>query len=302
MNPLLQTSLSLLKRAEVRIALILALAFSLIPFDFGRLEGVAGAVADAGHFWFYLVTYLFLVRTLKCSAWKLLALLSILAGLIELIQPYVERDGNMQDFVCSSLGALCGYLWLQNLAQYKKVAVTAICAVPLFFPIYSRVEALQFQEKLKPELAEFRTKHWPQLFKPTAPDDEESAELRVVGEGELEVLAIPNQAYPGFIYLNREMPWEGFTSLMITLTLPKNDTISIRIDDNGDCKEFTDRFNRVIELREGVNKVLIPLTDMRKTPSGRDFNTNRIKKLQVFGTKRNVSEKVFGIREMRLVN
>jgi len=290
---------TILKKKETKLALIVALLLSLIPVDVGRYDGIVGAIADAGHFWFYLTVFLFLSPLVK-DRQKLLFSLSAVSGVIELVQPLTGRDGNIQDFLVSSLGALCGYICRLDIHRLVKLTIVLICAIPLFFPIYHRVEALEYQERNAPELARFETSHWRHLWKATAPGVGASSRLVLKDNGELQVISKPGKEYPGLVYQNQQLPWGNYKNLEIGIRLPKDQTISIRIDDNEDCEEFKDRFNKMLDLKAGDNLIQLPIEEIKKTLGGRTLNVYRVKRLAIFSTKREVAEEVFTLTALRL--
>ena len=296
----LLTISDLFRKIEIKIAISAVFGLSLIPFDFGRYEKVAGAVADAGHFWFYFLAFIYLDRALKIPR-NLLFGLIVTSGVIEIIQPYVERDGNFQDFAVSSLGAICGFIVRQNYPLISKVVVTLIFSIPLFFPILWRIDALRFQEQFFPELADFKTKQWSSLWEATAPDDGPSSTLYVSPNGNLVVRAIAQKEWPGILYSNQFLPWKNYGSLEIEIETFEDNTISIRIDDDQKCKEFDQRFNKSFFLKTGVNKISIPLDEVRLTRSGRMMNLDKIKRVAIFTTKRERPERIFAIKAMRLI-
>ncbi len=300
MKKLLLTFILLLKKTEIKIALAAVLILSLIPAHFGRYDRVIGAIADAGHFWFYLVAFLYLNRVLTYPR-RLLSVLVFISGTIELIQPYVDRDGDLQDFAVSSLGAFCGYLAILKLPGILKVLAVLGSSVPLLFPIFWRYDALQYQVTALPILADFKDPHWKQLWEPTSPDKLPSAALAVDDKDELIVRAIPGKEWPGTVYLNQFLSWSDYQALEIEVELPSEELLSIRIDDNGDCKEFDSRFNRSFLLPQGLSKIIIPLDEIRMTMSGRIMDMSSIKRVALFSQKKERAEKVFKLKSMRLL-
>lgn len=296
----LLTILALFRKIEIKLALMAVMVLSLIPMHFGRYERVAGAIADAGHFWFYLTAYLYLNRVVGHPK-KLLVGLILISGAIEFIQPFVDRDGNFQDFTVSSLGAACGYLVFTSYPILFKLAAIVVCSTPLFFPIYGRYDALRYQESLFPEFANFKDNQWASLWEATSPDKTPSSTLYLTSDRNLAVRAIAGKEWPGVVYLNQFLSWNHFQALEFEVESFGASQISLRIDDDGDCKEFNDRFNGSFLLKEGKNQIRVPLEEVRMTKSGRMMNLEKIKRVALFTTSRERPERVFALIAMRLV-
>lgn len=88
--------------------------FSLWPLE--QLPDVPGG--DKSH---HLISYTLLTfptALRRPKHWQLLYLLFIVyGGLIELIQPYVNRYGEWLDFTANSIGVLCGLLLAELLTR-----------------------------------------------------------------------------------------------------------------------------------------------------------------------------------------
>ena len=297
---LLHTISVLFRKTEIKIAIFAVMVLSLVPFHFGRYDRVSGAVADAGHFWFYFLVFFYLRNIVSRPRLLVLGLVAV-SGIIEIIQPYVDRDGNIQDFAVSSLGAICGYLFSLQYPLTLRTIVVAICSVPLFFPIYWQIDALRYQEKLFPELADFSQDQWSSIWEPTAPEDGPSSTMYIAPNGELVVRALSGKEWPGIIYFNQFLSWIGYDALEIEVESFGDSLISIRVDDEQKCTEFNDRFNKSYPLKHGINKINIPFDELRMTRSGRMMNIEKIKRVALFTSVRDRPEKVFAIRAMRLV-
>lgn len=296
----LTTILALFKRTEIRIALAAAMVLSLVPLHFGRYDRVAGAIADAGHFWFYFVAYLYLNGVLNNSKRLILGLV-LISGAIEIVQPFFDRDGNFQDFAVSSLGALSGYLFNLQYRLGLRVMIVSVFSMPLFFPIYWRYDALRYQERLFPEFASFNGSRSVNLWEATSPDGSSSSTLYVPPESKLVVRALSGKEWPGVVYLNQFLSWSGYNALELEVESFEDLNLSIRVDDDQRCKEYNDRFNKGFLLKEGSNKIRIPFEELRMTRSGRMLNLEKIKRVVLFTTSRERPERLFAVTAMRLV-
>jgi hypothetical protein len=57
----------------------------------------------------------------------------------------------------------------------------------------------------------------------------------------------------------------------------------IRINDAAHDNRYADRFNRQVVIRPGVNRVVIPLDDVRRAPNRREMDMRHIRQIIVFG-------------------
>lgn len=298
---LLPTISNVFRKSEIKIALVVVLSLSLIPVEFGRIDWVVGAIADAGHFWFYFTVFLYL-RRVQIQPKQLLFGLIVIAGLIELLQPLVKRDGTFQDFIVSALGAICGFVYVQKVSPIIRFGMILCCAMPLLFPIYWRIEVLKFQERNFPVFSIFTDLKWKDLWKPTAPDKDPSSDIYLGKQGELVVKAIATMSFPGVVYMNRFIDWTSYHKLELEIEAYEDEKLTIRIDDDGDCTEYEDRFNRAYLIRKGLNGIQIAFDDIRITQSGRVMDLSKIKRVSIFTDKREKTEDAFAIKSLKLAN
>jgi hypothetical protein len=78
--------------------------------------------------------------------------------------------------------------------------------------------------------------------------------------------------------------WSGYDRLSFTVYSGMKEPVSIvvRIDDAQHDNRYTDRFNRRLVLQPGVNRVSIPLSEVRNSPRGRKMNMTRIQRVVLF--------------------
>jgi hypothetical protein len=90
--------------------------------------------------------------------------------------------------------------------------------------------------------------------------------------------------YPGLVVEEPYSDWSGYGRLSLTVYSGVEQPVSIvvRIDDAHHDNRYTDRVNRRIELRQGVNRVSIPLSVVRNSPRGRRMDLTRIQRFVLF--------------------
>ena len=70
--------------------------------------------SDKTHHFIAYATLIFPTALRKPKYWQIIVLLFIAwSGAIELIQPYVNRYGELQDLAANIIGLVCGYLLVQ---------------------------------------------------------------------------------------------------------------------------------------------------------------------------------------------
>lgn len=102
--------LSLIKRYWISVTLFLLTiitVFSLTPLK--ELPPVPGS--DKTHHFIAYAALIFPAALRKFDYWLLVGLFFMCwSGAIELIQPYVNRYGEMQDMIANTTGLLCGVI------------------------------------------------------------------------------------------------------------------------------------------------------------------------------------------------
>jgi len=269
------------RRRDFQLFFFLLLLLSFVPADLGRYDGVIGRIADAGHFWFYAVISLFAGRLTKKPAATAFALAAV-AGGIELIQPWIERDGNLDDFLASASGAVVGAWWLTGYSLLWRMFPALVLGSLLMLPIVSRYQSLAYQESRVPELAAFDDLMWRELWASNMPNEVPTSILSTTEGPALRVTPKAGARWAGVVYKNQELDWSAYTGLELVISSLTSQQLNIRIDDKRKNVEFDDRFNRTFELQRGENRFHIPFSEMLTTPSGRRFELDRIKRVYVF--------------------
>lgn len=271
----------LVARRELRGAIVLLLLLSLIPIDIGRYDALLGPIADAGHFWFYLVLSWAIGRIEKKYALRVALFLSLTSAIIEIVQPYFGRDQNIYDFLSSSAGALTGYLIVSRRIIAAGVFCAALGAL-LFIPVVTRYRVLNFQERDFPVLLNTSNPLWQELWDVSAPNSDKPTAKLELYKNALAVRPLKGGFYPGVVYRNWELPWTGYSAIELDIYSPVSQPLQIRIDDDKDCIEYGSRFNKRLDLRAGRQLVEIPLSEIEHAPKDRLLDLTRIKRVMLF--------------------
>lgn len=104
-------------------------------------------------------------------------------------------------------------------------------------------------------------------------------------DGPLARLDLKPGTYPGLAFDEPYPDWIGARSLVLTFVsdLDAPLPLVIRIDDAQHDNRYADRFNRQVVIHPGVNRVVIPLDDVRRAPNRREMDMRHIRQIIVFG-------------------
>jgi len=93
--------------------------------------------------------------------------------------------------------------------------------------------------------------------------------------------------YPGLAIEEPYPDWSGYKLLNFTVFSELDSTvkISIRIEDSLHDDDYNDRFNRTFSIDPGLNKVSIPLDEIREAPLSRDMDMTDIRAIHLFAYK-----------------
>jgi VanZ family protein len=91
--------------------------------------------------------------------------------------------------------------------------------------------------------------------------------------------------YPGVTFDEPYPDWTGYHRLAFTVVSDLGDALSltIRVHDAFHDQRFQDRFNRSFVIHPGVNRIEIPLDEIRRAPDRREMDMRRIRGIILFG-------------------
>jgi len=112
---------------------------------------------------------------------------------------------------------------------------------------------------------------------------ERSEEHATSGKYSLRVSLPPGQ-YPGISFQEIPEDWSRHGSLKMDVYNPEEETFKfhIRIDDHKSGWEYADRFDIDLDLKQGINNILIPTDSIKTNIHSRPLNLKKIRNMMVF--------------------
>ena len=268
-----------------------ALLFVPMPIP----NNVAGrTVENAGHM------PLFVLITLGCLAvlrrdfglegvrlYTFAGVIGIGAGILsEAIQRPLRRDASWDDVLADAMGVVCALalfaLFDRKAAMRRPVRIAAFvvalaCIVAYAAPLLRMTRAYLHRNGQFPVLADFRA---------------DIEQFWVVGYGinrvkvgdalEVEFLA---DEFPGASLHEPVADWSKYQTLVIDVENPEplDLRLAVRVHDDHHNKQFSDRFNRVFDLRAGERReIRIPLDEIRHGSRKRLIDMHHISDITLF--------------------
>ena len=268
-----------------------ALLFVPMPIP----NNVAGrTVENAGHM------PLFVLITLGCLAvlrrdfglegvrlYTFAGVIGIGAGILsEAIQRPLRRDASWDDVLADAMGVVCALalfaLFDRKAAMRRPVRIAAFvvalaCIVAYAAPLLRMTRAYLHRNGQFPVLADFRA---------------DIEQFWVVGYGinrvkvgdalEVEFLA---DEFPGASLHEPVADWSKYQTLVIDVENPESLDLrlAVRVHDDHHNKQFSDRFNRVFDLRAGERReIRIPLDEIRHGSRKRLIDMHHISDITLF--------------------
>ena len=221
------------------------------------------------------------------------------SALAELVQAFGPRDASGWDILRSGLGAAAVLLAVAVVgAEPRARAVPAawraagvvLAGVLLLLPAIPalRLVAAEWQRRAAfPRICDFESA-WEERFEGT-----EGAELQIVApaskwartlHGRVARVTFLPGTYPGFFIRGPFPDWGRYDRLTFTVCSDMEAPLQLllRIHDVRHDNRFADRFNRTLLIEPGVNRVSIPLADVRSAPQGRRMDMAHIAALVLF--------------------
>lgn len=90
--------------------------------------------------------------------------------------------------------------------------------------------------------------------------------------------------YPGLVMNELYPDWRGYERLVFEAysELDSTVTLELRINDARHDNAWADRFNRVLAIRPGANRIEIALAEVERAPRGRTMETDQMRTLVLF--------------------
>jgi hypothetical protein len=243
----------------------------------------------------------------------IMAILFVVGGAIELIQPHFGRNARWRDLGFDLIGGLAGLLFtapgrhaigrvLLRAGQSTAVALAlAVVAISLGPPAMELWDEHQARRQF-PVIADFETRFEESRWSGGTIEQgfarNGNASLRVV---------LGSEQYSGATLRRRIGDWEGYSALELSIHNPGPVVLTMNIvilDEEhrvrGSSRE--DRFVRRVQLEQGWNDLRIPLEEIENAPEGRTMDLSRIRELSIRATARFEGERVIHVDRVRLTS
>lgn len=281
-----------------------------------RASQLWSAVLDAGHTPLYgLVALAILYASLTFADrpgrprwWHYAAALVVtmtLGAIAEGLQALGKGDASVGDFLRDTAGAAAFLLAALTFdpraalgspagdTRFRRVLALLIAAALLgmaLFPVTTIALAYLQRNAAFPAICEFEGR-WEDTFVHMRDAQLEIGPApagwgRDPGDKVARVTFLP-AVYPALL-INEPYPdWRGYDRLACEVYSELDSTVSLalRIDDVLHDNAYSDRFNRRLVIRPGVNHISIPLADVQRAPRGREMNTARVRSLVLFAVR-----------------
>lgn len=257
-------------------------------------------VWDTGHYILFaglsftlLQSHYFKKLSIPYSLFLIIVFSLVLGIFIELLQIFVNRDFELTDIISDLLGAIIGFL-IASLYEKRYVlnskikTIIIICLIiiigfsPLFVVI---IDEINMRNEF-PVLADLSSDSQLSRWDVNKADLFISRDIQIKGENTLLVSFQPGK-YPDVTLQHFMRNWSGYEYIYFRLFNPelKLIEIEIKIYDYFHTKKNykrSDRFNMVVQLKDGWNEIKIPLTEVKNSPIKRKMDLSKIKSLSLF--------------------
>jgi hypothetical protein len=281
------------------------------------------AFFDAGHVPLFGLLSLAALRLMRArfptlapsrAWWTSFGLMLVTGVATELLQVFQSnRDASVGDLARDAAGAGAfllgaavfprvagGSSWaVTPRARRIAVAVSALLLLVSGFELAHAVAILAARRASLPTLYALDGSWWERhLVRPGASTLTPHARPRQLPEGFVEPLArldLKPALYPG-VSLDEPYPdWRAYHRLAFTVVsdLDAPLKLTIRVHDAAHDQRYADRFNRTLTIAPGVNRIVIPLDDIRTAPDRREMDLSRIRGIVIFGYQLATPARVF---------
>jgi VanZ family protein len=275
-------------------------SFLLFP-DFGKSHSrIIDKILDFGHLPLFGVVSLAILWILNYGKWPctitkrylqagiISVFLAVLTECIQIFMPnrYFQLGDILNDTIGAAVFLWLAYSFFNNLPVLAKVLsrwVAILLMILPVIPIFVAVFDTWNMERNFPVLSSFES-----FFEMSRWTQKESMVHRSTihaseGGHSLEVALLPG-SYPGISMDYLANDWRGYESLSFDVFLegPLQLSITIRINDRAHNNEFTDRFNKRLQIFPGENHISINLDEVRTAPKGRVMNMAEITNISIF--------------------
>jgi hypothetical protein len=290
------------------ILLIASMTFIDLPGD----SKLVGEIQNTGHTFVFGFSALIVLRLFRHGngtksqnflyQYVVVFGLCLVAGIgVELLQRVTHRDAEVSD-VIRDVAGIVAFLGFYSLADTEitsrrekdKIKAKTLVAfaslmvlISALYPLARLTHVYYQRHQAFPVLVDFGsgwfsdfvTARHATLEVVAAPDDW----IQEAGKSVARI-TLQRAKYPG-IELGEPSPdWTGYSHLNFKIYSPNRDelTLAIRIHDREHNLQYSDRFNRRINIKPGENQVRITLQSIRTAPANRQMNMKEIAGMILF--------------------
>ncbi len=289
-----------------------------LPFQFPGNKVLWDRISDAGHLPFFamfaIFNFHFLSKRISRSYLATFLITGGVAAFAELIQPITGRTASISDLINGILGGALGALLCYGYYERKirksfwisYLIFGLLALVFVLSPVWKQLQAMSYQKRLFPMLADFEDNTELRLWVKEEPLRKGrvtlslSSEQKRSGVNSLEVNISPGN-YAGISYRAERQDWRGFQKLNFFVFNPGEPfLLHLRIDDFHNCDRFEDRFNKQVLLPSGWTEIELSLPEIEAGPAKRILDLSQIRRMMFFVGKEE-STRVFFLDAMQLM-
>jgi hypothetical protein len=162
--------------------------------------------------------------------------------------------------------------WLRHVVR----ALGPVLIIVIFWPAMKWGAAYLYRDRQMPVLLQFDSAVM-RLFTRVAngrleivdPPVEWSSEA-----GKVALLTLYPGFYPGLTMRELSPDWSPYNEIQFSLFSLRTDTLTLefRVNDRHHTEKYADRFNTILKVKPGENRIIFPLERIRKTASGRTMD------------------------------
>jgi hypothetical protein len=294
-----------MSRAKLWVLVFGSLALLVLmfaPISFAVDRRFWERLLDAGHFplFFSYASLLWWTNPWKSRSpgRRLITSVSVtiaLAGLVELVQPSFGRTKSGEDFRNGALGALIagavlflaqenrGRLWWAVLA-----GVTSVICCLLLEPAWLEGRGILWRRAHFPMLGDFEEVSEKCLWEAQGGSEHSPTSIAFSSEhasrGRQSLGVMTGQgSWAGVTYFAGDQDWREGRGLSLEVFNPGPAfLLSLRVDDDGDCSKYGQRYDDGFAVTNGWNHLRAPMTAIENGPRGRQLNLKKIRRLAIF--------------------
>ncbi|MBI5772726.1 MAG: hypothetical protein HZA89_03160 [Verrucomicrobia bacterium] len=305
-------------RPRPRVLLALAVIAGSLPLFLWPVRFAVDAafwerLMDAAHLPFFAgVTLVFFtllgggkIYSLRPAALAALAT-TALAAFIEWLQPHFGRTESVEDFRNGVFGIViaAGALTLFSFKKGKwpwlvlgAGAAALICVATQ--PAWQEWRGLVWRQNNFPLLGDFESETELHLWRPQggaakSPSTASLAAGHATHGGKSLHVKAGAGSWAGVSYSAGDKDWSGRRALAWSVFNPGAAfTLSLRIDDDGDCERAGQRYTDGFTVKPGWNHFQVPLADIEHGPRTRKLNLKAIRRAAFFTGEREPAREFF---------